>query len=310
MDKESNERGLVFHIIHGSFVDGYGIRTTVFLKGCLLRCIWCCNPEGQECHPQLKATARLCNGCERCIAICPTGAILLDASTGEKRLSVNRVKCTDCGKCIDVCYTGALDWFGKYYTVDELFDLVKGDEPYYRASGGGVTLGGGEPTLQPSFLLQFVRKCRQNHIHTALDTCGYITTDDGLKAFEEVDLVLYDIKGIDSKEHRKNTGMSNEVILKNLKWRDSLRKSIIARIPLIPGYTDTDTNLRATAEFLSGLNSLERVDLLGVHEYGKVKYEQLGKEYRLRNVRHISDGRMEAIKTLFEAYGLKTQIGG
>jgi pyruvate formate lyase activating enzyme len=305
----NNEEGLLFHIIHGSFVDGYGIRTTVFLKGCPLRCIWCCNPEGQHGHLEIKLTSSHCNGCGRCIPVCPTGAIHLDLKRGDDKVRIDRELCTNCGKCIDVCSTGALDCFGKYYTVEELFDRVKRDEQFYRSLGGGVTIGGGEPTFQASFTLRFLRKCKENYIHTALDTCGYTTTSEGAKALEEADLLLFDVKGMDPEEHLRNTGVSNRPIFENLKRRNAMRKPIIIRIPLIPGYTDSAKNLKETAEFLSGLKSVERVDLLAVHEYGKVKYGQLGKEYRL-NVQPISRERLDDIKAIFERYGLNTQIGG
>lgn len=200
--------------------------------------------------------------------------------------------------------------FGKYFTVGELFALVKKDEQFYRQSGGGATLGGGEATCQPSFTLQFIRKCKENYIHVALDTCGYTKTAEGMRALEEADLLLFDLKGMDSREHLKNTGVPNELILGNLRRLSEMGKAIIIRVPVIPGYTDSERNMRATAEFLAGLKSVERVDLLAFHEYGKVKYEQLGKEYKLKNVQNISNERLEEIKTLYESYGLNVQLGG
>ncbi len=310
MSRMSNAQGLVFHIIHGSFVDGYGIRTTVFLKGCPLQCIWCCNPEGQKEYLEIKVTASRCNECGKCIPVCPAEAIDINLKRGEEKLRIDREHCTNCGKCIDFCFTGALDCFGKLYTVDELFDAVKKDEQYYHASGGGVTIGGGEPTFQAPFTLQFLRKCKGHYIHTALDTCGYTTSSEGLKTLDEADLLLFDIKGMDPEEHLRKTGVSNEIIHENLKRRNATGKPVIIRVPLIPGHTDSDQNLEATAEFLSRLKSVERVDLLAVHEYGKMKYAQLGREYRLCNVPPISQERLNEIKGLFERYRLKTQLGG
>ena len=195
-------------------------------------------------------------------------------------------------------------------SVDELFDEVRKDEAYYRASGGGVTIGGGEATAQPTFTLQLIRKCRDNYIHTALDTCGYITTADGLRALDEADLALYDLKGMDPIEHRKYTGVSNKVIHDNLRRRDSLGKPTIIRLPLIPGYTDSAKNLRETAEFLATLRWVERVDLLPVHEFGKVKYEQLGQEYRPGPFAPITRECLDEVRALFADHGLVTQIGG
>ena len=298
----------IFHIIHGSFVDGFGIRTTVFLKGCPLKCIWCCNPEGQKFDPELKVTVEKCDGCGKCVPMCPEGAISLDVAA-EVKLRIDRKLCTDCLKCMDVCYTGALESFGEYYTVDELFEVLKKDELFYRSSGGGVTIGGGEATWHPEFTLELVRKCKENYIHTAIDTCGYVTSPDGIKALEEADLLLFDVKGIEPEAHLRNTGVSNEPIMKNLRHLAAMGKPLIIRVPVIPGYTDSEETLRAIAELLSQLKSVNRVDIMAVHEYGKVKYDQLGKEYLL-NVQPIPPERQEEIRKLFVSYGLNAQLGG
>ncbi|MCL6477571.1 MAG: glycyl-radical enzyme activating protein [Peptococcaceae bacterium] len=305
----NNTKGLIFQTIHGSFVDGHGIRTTVFLKGCPLRCVWCCNPEGQAFHPEIKLTSSKCNACGNCVPACPAGAIQLKPDQEGAKVRIDRKTCTNCGKCIEVCCTGALDCFGKYYSVDELFDVVKKDEQFYRSSGGGVTIGGGEATWQPAFTLQFIRKCKENYIHTALDTCGYTTSPEGIKCLEEADLLLFDLKDMDPERHLKNTGVSNGPILENLKRLNAMGKPIIIRMPIIPGYNDADENLQAAAEFLTTLKSVERIDLMLVHEYGKVKYEQLGKEYKL-NIKPIPQERQDELKALFERCGLNVQIGG
>ena len=304
-----NERGLIFHIIHGSFVDGYGVRTTVFLKGCPLRCIWCCNPEGQQGNPEIKFTSSLCDGCGRCVPICPANAIRLAVEAGDGKVEIDRELCTNCEKCIEVCYTGALGYFGRYITVDELFDIVKKDEQFYRASGGGVTIGGGEPTFQPLFTYALLRKCKENYVHTAVDTCGYTLTSEGFRVLQEADLLLFDLKGMEPKEHLKNTGVSNEPILRNLKRLDAMGKSIIIRVPIIPGYTDSAENIKATAEFLSKLKSVERVDLLAYHEYGAVKYEQLGRVYK-SHIQPPGEEHINDIKDVFERYGFNVQLGG
>jgi len=302
-------KGLVFQIIHGSFVDGPGIRTTVFLKGCPLSCLWCCNPEGQKTHPELKVTAALCNECGNCLDVCPEGAMRLshDAETGP--IVVDRTLCTNCLKCIDVCYTGALESFGVYYSVDELFELVRKDERYYADSGGGVTIGGGEPTLQPEFVRAFLRKCRENHIHTALDTCGYTTSEEAVRALEEADLLLFDIKGIDPEQHFVDTAVYNEVILGNLKHASDIGKPVIIRFPIVPGHTDSDGAVDEVGRLLSGLRSVQRVDLMAYHQYGTVKYGQLGREYCLEAERP-TDERMEQIKARLEDFGLRVQLGG
>jgi len=308
-NKDDNTKGIVFHIIHGSFVDGHGIRTTVFLKGCPLRCIWCCNPEGQEGYLEIKLIASKCNGCGSCVEICSRKSISLNLGQTGDKIQIDRKLCTNCGKCIDVCFTGALEYFGKYMSVDEVFNIVKKDEVFYNTSGGGVTIGGGEPTFQPFFTYALLKKCQEHHIHAAIDTCGYILNSEGYKVLEEADLLLYDIKGMDTEEHLKNTGVSNEPILKNLKRLAATGKPIIIRMPIVPGHNDSAQNIKDTAEFLSRLKSIERVDLLSYHKYGTVKYGQLGRIYKL-NVQPPSPEYMNSIKSTFECYGLQTQIGG
>jgi pyruvate formate lyase activating enzyme len=193
--------------------------------------------------------------------------------------------------------------------VDELFDIVKKDEQFYRSSGGGVTIGGGEPTFQPHFAYRFLKKCQENYIHVAIDTCGYTVSEEGFRVLEEADLLLYDLKGLDPEDHLRNTGVSSKVILSNLQKLNDLGKSIIIRLPLIPGYTDSDANLQATATLLAKLKSVERVDLLAYHEYGTIKYQQLGREYPLQ-VLPLTEERLADIKDIFLHYGLNVQIGG
>jgi pyruvate formate lyase activating enzyme len=304
-----NEKGLVFHIIHGSFVDGYGIRTTVFLKGCPLKCLWCCNPEGQQLVPEIKLTASACNACGKCLSVCPEQAIRINPKTAKTRIEVNRSLCSGCGQCFNVCPAEALSYFGKYYSVDDLIEIVIKDEQYYRSSGGGVTIGGGEPTFQPRFTYRFLKKCQENYLHVAVDTCGYTTSREGFRILEESDLLLYDLKGLDPQQHLRSTGVSNKVILDNLHKLNDMGKHIIIRLPLIPGYTDSETNLQDTAVLLAKLKSVERVDLLAYHEYGTIKYQQLGREYPLQ-VRPLTDARLADIKDIFLHCGLNVQIGG
>ncbi len=304
--------GVVFNIVHGSFVDGFGVRTTVFLKGCPLSCLWCCNPEGQKTHPELKFIADACNKCGKCIDVCPVEAISFDSTSPEKQLVIDRRLCTNCGKCVDVCYKGALEMTGKYMTVEEVMAIIKKDEPYYRQSGGGVTIGGGEASLQSEFTLALIRECKKNYIHTAVDTCGYTLTDEAFDVLKEADLLLFDLKGMDPQAHIKNTGVSNDIILSYLRKLDRLKKPIIIRIPLIPGYNDSEEALISMAAFLSDLTSVERVDIISFHEYGKIKYDELGMTYQLNHLASnmITEDARNKAKQIFIDHGLHVQFGG
>jgi len=305
-----DNKGLIFHTIHGSFVDGHGVRTTIFLKGCPLRCVWCCNPEGQQAYPEIKFTVSKCTGCGRCIDTCPVHALQYDSNEQNKKVILDRQLCDNCGKCVDVCYEGALEIFGKYYTLEEIYNESKRDEQYYRSSGGGVTIGGGEPTFKPVFTYALMKKLQESGVHVAIDSCGYTKSEEGLRILKEADLLLYDIKGINGEKHYKNTGVNNETIISNLKMLDSLGKEIIIRLPLIPGYNDSQEDLTAAAALLSSLKSVIRVDLLAYHEFGRIKHEQLGREYKLKGVKTLSDERLQQIKEFFESYGLDVQLGG
>lgn len=307
MDTNSVKKGIVFNIVHGSMVDGYGIRTTVFLKGCPLHCKWCCNPEGQKFDPELRYVETLCKGCMKCIDVCPEGAIQ-KREAGET-VAIDRDRCTNCMKCIDSCFFGALEKFGEYYTVDELFDIIRRDTAYYKSSGGGVTIGGGEASMHTDFTLALIRKCKENFIHVAVDTCGYTVNETAFQVLSEADLLLYDLKGMDTEKHIRDTGVSNDLILSNLKKLDELNVPTIIRMPLIPGHNDSDEEIEKAAEFLSTLKNLDRVDLMNYHTFGVVKYAQIGKKYELE-LTPLSPERLDEICAIFARHSIRTQIGG
>lgn len=231
-------RGMVVKIQGSSFVDGPGIRTTVFLKGCPLRCLWCCNPETQEAYAEKNQLFPVKGYCEI---------------------------------------------FGKWMTVDEIIDIVSKDISFYRNSGGGVTVAGGEPTFQSEFCLEIIRRCRLLRIHTALDTCGCTIDKKSFQALKEADLLLYDLKNMNPIEHHKNSGIRNDIILDNLKRLVGIKKKIVIRIPLIPGYTDSEKNITSIGQFLYSLGkgSIQLIELLPYHKGGAIIYEMLGRSFPL-----------------------------
>jgi len=297
------EKGLVFSIQRYSTEDGPGIRTTVFLKGCPLRCLWCHNPEGQEFSPQIAFNDTRCIGCKGCVGACPQGAISFTADGSR----TDRKKCRSCGKCAEVCPTGARELIGKYMTAEEVFSEVERDTLFYRSSGGGVTVGGGEPTMQPGFLVEFLGKCQAQGIHTALDTSGYVKWQKLEEILKHVDLVLYDLKHIDPAKHAEYTGVSNELILENARRLSGKGIPMLIRVPVIPGYTDREDNIGGILEFACNLASVAKVDLLPFHRLGEPKYKKLGRNYVFEGTQPPADEHMQKLKRLVESFGLQAK---
>jgi pyruvate formate lyase activating enzyme len=300
-------KGVIFNIQHYSIHDGPGIRTTVFLKGCPLRCLWCQNPESQASRPEIFFDSERCQGCGICVQACPEGAIELYGG----RSRTNRDLCRGTGKCAEVCPNEARNLMGRYVTAGEVFERVAADEVFYQRSGGGVTLSGGEPLAQPQFAISLLKLCKDAAIHTTLDTCGYASWATAKRVLEYVDLVLYDLKHMDPVEHEKHTGVSNDLILDNAKRiHHELSIPMLARIPLIPGYNDTAENIAATAQFIATeLDSID-VHLLPYHRMGETKYERMEKPKKSISVQPPSDERMEEMKQVFESFGLTVNLGG
>jgi pyruvate formate lyase activating enzyme len=287
-------KGVIFNIQHYSIHDGPGIRTTVFLKGCPLRCLWCQNPESQASQPEIFFDSEKCQGCGTCVQVCPEGAIEIY----EGQSSTNRDLCKGAGKCAEVCPNEARNLMGR-------------DAIFYQRSGGGVTLSGGEPLAQPEFAISLLKLCKEAAIHTTLDTCGYARWETMRRILEYVDLVLYDLKHLDPVEHEKYTGVSNDLILDNARRiHHELSIPMLARVPLIPGYNDTAENMAATAQFIvTELDSI-KVHLLPYHRLGETKYARMEKPKKSISVQPPGDERMEEIKEVFESFGLTVNLGG
>lgn len=275
------QTGRIFNIQKCSVRDGRGMRTTVFFKGCGLHCLWCANPEGISFTPDISLNPVNCMGCGFCLKKCPNGAVMLDEN-GAMRY--DRSKCTACGLCAQLCPTEARKQFGQEYTVEELFRRIYQDRFYFEHSGGGVTFSGGEALMQPEFLLELCRKCKEYKIHIAIETCGCGNYEKFAPCLDYIDFVYFDIKHMDSEMHKKITGQPNIHILENLKKISAHGNEICVRTPVVPGWNDSDENIRATAEFIGKLGSVGKYELLAYHKLGVNKYKILDRPYTLDDV--------------------------
>lgn len=281
MNRSRGLTGRIFDIERFGLVDGPGIRTVVFFKGCPLRCQWCHNPESQSISFEIMFSEERCVRCGACKEACPNDAIHFDAELNSR--GYLREKCALCGRCIEVCQTKALERVGYEVEIDSLMKEVLGGMPFYRRSGGGVTLSGGEPLLQVDFCKELLKACHEEGIHTSLDTSGYVGWEDLCQTLDNTGLFLYDIKHMDEKKHREGTGVSNAVILENLKKLVSARHhysfEITIRIPVIPGFNANRGEIEEILLFVKDLRQIENVEILPFHHYGKMKYKKLGRDY-------------------------------
>ncbi len=283
---QPSELGRIFNVQRFSLQDGPGLRTTVFLKGCPLACAWCHNPESQSAEPELVKVEGRCIACGSCHG--------LDESAA----------------CVDACPTGAQQLLGREVSSAELMEEVLRDRPFFEQSGGGVTLSGGEPLLQPAFVLQVLAELRRQGIHQALDTCGLGHREDLLAAAALSDLVLFDLKHMDDGQHRAWTGAGNGAILANLEALGQVHGQIWIRVPVIPGVNDDAANLEATARFVARIPGVRRLDLLPYHSTGAAKFRRLGRAYALEQVPAPTPARMADLAGVFEAHGITTTVGG
>jgi pyruvate formate lyase activating enzyme len=272
--------GTIFNIQKCSIHDGDGLRTTVFFKGCPLKCIWCANPESQDFKPEIASFYSRCIGCGKCIAVCPEKCIVPNAG----RYEIDYEKCDKCEMCVDNCYAESKRVIGSIVSADYVLDEVLKDKRFYEHSNGGVTFSGGEPLMQPFFLLELARKCKNNSIKLVLETCGYGDCIKFMPALEYMDMIYFDLKHANENIHRKLTGESNRVILDNLYRIDKLGIKMIIRIPIIPGYNDDTDNLSEISHIVSKLNSVREVELLAYHNLGESKYDSLGRKYDLKGL--------------------------
>lgn len=274
-------RAIIFDIERNSYVDGPGIRTTVFFKGCNLRCAWCHNPESQSAKPQMMFYKNKCTGCGKCKEKCPH----------------NLESCEICGKCTIYCPHDAREICGKEYTVDEVLKEIIKDKSIYEGSGGGVTFSGGECMLQIDFLEEILKECKKNGIHTAVDTAGHVPYEYFERIIPCTDLFLYDIKCRNSEKHKKYTGVGNELILENLKKLLASEKSVWIRIPVIPTVNDTEEDMQKIKALLKDYPMPEKIELLPYHAMGEHKYAAIGKETQIFSV--PGEEKMKHLKNIF-----------
>lgn len=294
--------GVVFDIKRYAVHDGPGLRTTVHLKGCPLSCWWCHNPEGIAPSPSILFRAERCVGCGKCAVSCPAGAIA--SANGPASASL----CAGCGVCADICPSGARELCGRKMSIDELMLELRKDEIFFR--GGGVTFSGGEPLMQPDFLIAALRACGREGYHRAVDTSGFVGSGLLLTAAEHTDLFLYDLKHMDTEKHRLYTGAGNELILENLTLLAEAGAQINIRVPFMPGINDGDENIAALADFVSKLKGVTTVSLLPYHSAAKGKHDRWGIEYKLTGLLPPSEEQLKRAADIIGRYGLAAHMGG
>ncbi|MFX1593833.1 MAG: glycyl-radical enzyme activating protein [Promethearchaeota archaeon] len=304
---ESKSKGLIFKIERMATDDGPGIRTTIFFNKCLLNCVWCHNPESIPKKPQLQWIESKCIGCKSCIKACQEQALFFE----ENGLNINRSKCNSCRDCVEACPSTALTMFGKWWDLEILFHEIEKEKIFFNKTKGGITVSGGEPTLQPDFLLHLLKLSKENDISTALDTCGHSSK----KVYEDllpyIDIVLLDIKLMDPKKHEEYTGVSNKTILENAKWISRYIKEngkiIWIRTPLIPNYTATEENVKRIGEFI--VNELTNIpdqwDLLSFNKLCDIKYSRLGLSWPLSDEPLMTKEEMENFLEIAKSTGVK-----
>ena len=287
----------IFEIKRFAVHDGDGIRTTVFLKGCPLKCVWCHNPEGLTAKTELAYYAHKCVNCGECLKVCPTSAHYIEDGVHK----FDRSKCTACGKCVSECLGNALTIYGKDYSVSELMPILLEDFDFYKNSGGGVTISGGECLLYADFCLELLKELKKSGINTAIDTSGFVSKTALEKVLPYTDAFLYDIKAIDESVHIDCTGYSNKQILENLKFLDESGAKIEIRIPFVPNLNDNQ--IEKIGEFLSKLKNITKVRVLPYHNYAGSKYDSLGIKNTLPLTVPASEQIERAVETL-KKYGL------
>ncbi len=297
-------KGMVLKIDRSSKHDGPGIRTVVFLKGCPLRCLWCSTPDSQLMEKHLLNVETLCTGCGRCVETCPQQALSIQDGHSVR----NHERCVKCGTCVSRCLNYAVKVSGEEMTVDEVFNIVKRQAPFWLRMEGGLTISGGEVFQQYEFALLLLKRCHDAGIDTNIETSCYTSPERLASMLPYLDHVCCDVKHMDDETHKRLTGVSNVQILDNIR-RISTQKDLILRYPVIPGCNDSDENVDATAAFIKTLGArFNRIDLLAYHEMGAATYARLGRKYALEGVPPMDRERMVAIRDRMRAQGVNAVL--
>lgn len=288
--------GEIFDIKHFAVHDGPGIRTTIFLKGCPLHCVWCHNPEGMRRGRDLWVKREACIHCETCIHTCPKQALQMK----EGEISIDRSHCDFCNKCVEKCPSRAMQRIDRQAEVRELVDLVTREEIFTRVSGGGVTISGGEPLYQPEFLKELLREMKKAGVPTCIETSMFAKQEVLESIAPYVDQFLVDIKILDEETHKKYTGVSNQQILSNFRYLAGLGKPILVRIPLIPGITATEENLRGIRAFVDSVNPEIPIEVLNFNSFAGSKYRFLDRKYFNDELRAFPKEELEQLRSCVE----------
>jgi pyruvate formate lyase activating enzyme len=291
-------KAVIFNIQKYSIGDGPGIRTTVFFKGCPLRCLWCHNPEGLYKEIEVGWHMKDCVKCLACIQACPQKAISLK----EDRILTDRAACNACGKCVESCAFGAREMIGECMTLGQVLDEVMTDRLFYQFSGGGVTCSGGEALMQADFVTALFKALKERDIHTTLDTSGFGGWPEFCRVLQYTDLVLFDLKHMDREAHLRLTGQEVEPIHKNFERLARMDIPVFVRVPLIPGYNDDEENIEATAAYAAGFPNVKKVELLPYHSFGEPKYAMFNERYELSGLGTVEEAQMIKLKKIVGRY--------
>lgn len=292
-------KGLIFNIQKFSIHDGPGIRTTIFLKGCPLRCKWCANPESQSANVQILWDQKKCVHCLQCVKSCMYQAI----SCREGEIHIDEELCQGCLNCVSTCLQSALSNEGETKEIEEIVRIALQDKDFYEESGGGITISGGEGMSQPDFLKELVKELKKHNLHLAIETTGYIPKETFHELAPLFDLLLFDVKHYDTNRHFEGTGVHNEQIINNLKWAFHQGLEILPRIPVIPSFNNSIQDAAGLASLLTEIG-LKKVQLLPFHQFGERKYEMMHKEYAYKNVKALQKEDLTEYQNEFIKKGL------